>query len=238
MELVLITALAFVSALVTSIFGFGAGMVLTPLLGLLMPLPDALGIGALVFLFTSGSKVVWYLHDIDWRVMRSAFLLSLPGLLAGFTLVATLDVRLLQGGYALLLIVFAVNMLRGTDQRKSLLPAPCYPLCGGLFSVLMHSGGVFMLRYGQFYALGRLQLVGTVAALHFFMNIFKTAFFTTSGMVESSYIYRLIPAYLAAILGTRLGRMVLGRYVDERLFSKGVAVLLLLLAARFLYDLN
>jgi len=45
-EMVVISLLSFLSAMVTSILGFGAGLVLTPLLTFIMPLREALGIGA------------------------------------------------------------------------------------------------------------------------------------------------------------------------------------------------
>lgn len=234
MDLLLITLLSFASALLTSVFGFGAGLVLTPLLGFFMPLTEALAIAALVFLFTAGSKTFWYRGDIYWPVYRNGFLLSLPGLLIGFITISSIDLRWFETGYGLLLILFAVNILSSRDQSKALLPKACYPLCGGVLSVLMHSGGVFFFRFGQFYGLDRIQLVGTVAAIHFSMNIFKAVFFTSSGMIEPSYLYRLAPAYIAAIFGTRIGRIVLKNHVDERLFSIGVAVMLLLLALKYL----
>ncbi|WP_303720541.1 sulfite exporter TauE/SafE family protein [Malonomonas rubra] len=234
MELLLITIFSFVSALVTSVFGFGAGLVLTPLLGIMMPLTDALGIASLVFLFTAGSKTLWYYRDINWQVYRPAFTLSLVGLLLGFVIISYIDVNLLETGYGVLLIYFAVNMLRNTDQTKALLPKSSYPVFGGVLSVLMHSGGVFFFRYGQFFGLDRLQMVGTIAAIHFSMNIFKAGFFTGSGIVDVHYLYTLTPAYLAAIIGTRIGRSVLKRYVNERMFSIGVASLLLVLTLKYL----
>ncbi|PLY01538.1 MAG: hypothetical protein C0622_06955 [Desulfuromonas sp.] len=234
MDLLLISLLSFFSALVTSVFGFGAGLVLTPLLGFMMPLTEALGVAGLVFLFTAGSKTFWYRRDIDRRVYRKGFLLSLPGLLIGFVVISLVNPELFETAYALLLIFFAVNILRQTDQTRALLPQPLYPVCGGILSVLMHSGGVFFFRFGQFYSLNRLQLVGTVAAIHLSMNIFKAIFFTGSGMVEVSYLYRLAPAYVAAVVGTRIGRAVLKNYVDERTFSIGMAILLLLLALKYL----
>lgn len=235
MELAIITLLAFVSALVTSVFGFGAGLVLTPLLSFFMPLKDALGIGALIFLFTSGSKLVWYFKDIDWKVHRFAFGMSTLGLLGGFVLISVIDPPQLENIYAALLVILGISSLRNKDPRKSLSPNFAYPILGGFFSVLIHGGGVFFIRLCRASGLDRIKTVATVAAIHFTMNIFKVLFFTGTGMVDSKYLYTLIPAYVSAIIGTRLGRSLLTKYINEKTFSRGMGVLLLILAVKYAF---
>lgn len=235
MELAIITLLAFVSALVTSVFGFGAGLVLTPLLSFFMPLKDALGIGALIFLFTSGSKLVWYFKDIDWKVHRFAFGMSTLGLLGGFMLISVIDASLLEKIYAVLLVIFGISSLRNKETQKSLAPNFSYPVLGGFFSVLIHGGGVFFIRLCRASGLDRIKTVATVAAIHFTMNIFKVLFFTGTGVVDSKYVYTLIPAYLSAIVGTRLGRLILDKYVNEKVFSQGMGVLLMILAMKYIF---
>lgn len=78
-----------------------------------------------------------------------------------------------------------------------------------------------------------MQTVATIAALHFTLNIIKAIFFTTSGLVDSKYIFYLIPAYIVAVFGTRLGKSILKNYVSERMFTIGVAALLMLLSVKF-----
>jgi len=234
MELFLITLLSFISALVTSIFGFGAGLVLTPLLSFIMPLKQALGIGAFVFLFTSGSKCFWYFKDVDWKNYRYGFLISLFGLAIGFCLLTAIDTFWLEKIYAGLLIVFGIKALRNKETEQTLLPRPFYPLMGGLFAALIHGGGAFFIRLFRSSGLDRVRTVATVAAVHFSMNIFKTLFFAGAKFIAPAYIFTLAPAYLAAIIGTRIGRTVLKKYVDEKFFSLGIGVLLLVLSLKYI----
>lgn len=228
-----ISALAFVSALVSSTFGFGAGLVLTPLLSFFMPLPQAIAIGAIIFLFTSGSKVFWYRQEIDRPHFIRGALLALPGLFFGFAVISWLDLYWLELCYGVLLLFFAFNLIwpRAEGAR---LPAPLYPPLGGFLSAVIHAGGPFTFAYCRAYRLGRVQTVATMAALHFSNNIFKGIFFGTSGLLSHVNISELLPACIVAVVGTRLGRTVLKKYVDERLFSLGVGVILLLLSARYL----
>lgn len=234
LELTIITLLSFISALVTSVFGFGAGLVLTPLLSFIMPLKDALGIGALIFLVTSGSKLVWYFRDINWKIHRFSFGFSLIGLFSGFYLITIIDVFLLEKVYAAMLIFFGIRALIKPKEKK--LPAVHfgYPITGGLFSALVHGGGVFFIRICRGSGLNRMQTVATVAAIHFSMNIFKALFFTGSGLVDVKYVVTLAPAYLSAIIGTRIGRSVLKKHVSEQAFSYGIGILLLSLSVKYL----
>ncbi|SEA77135.1 Uncharacterized membrane protein YfcA [Desulfuromusa kysingii] len=235
MELLIISILAFVSALVTSVFGFGAGLVLTPLLTFIMPLKDALGIGALIFLVTSGSKLIWYFKDIDWKIHRFSFGLSLIGLFSGFYLISVIDAFLLEKIYAVMLIFFGIKALLN-QKETTIHRVHCgYPILGGLFSALVHGGGVFFIRICRVSGLDRVQTVATVAAIHFSINIFKALFFTGSGLVDAKYIVTLAPAYCCAIIGTRVGRSVLKKHVNEQIFSYGIGTLLLLLSVKYLF---
>lgn len=229
----IITLLSLLSALVTSILGFGAGLVLTPLLTFFMPLKEALGIGALVYFFTSLSKTYWYFPDIDWKLWKKCLPLSGVGICLGMLVVQFAPERLLEFCFAIILMYFALHSLFGKDDSPSLLPAFFYPLFAGIASILVHAAGVFYFRYCRMAGMGRVQTVATIAALHFTLNIFKAIFFTTSGLVDSKYIFYLIPAYIVAVVGTRLGKTILKNYVSERLFTIGVAVMLMLLAAKF-----
>ena len=234
MELLIITVLSFISALVTSIFGFGAGLVLTPLLSFIMPLKEALGIGAFIFLFTSGSKFFWYFKDVNWKTYRYSFGLSLIGLAGGFSLITGVETFWLEKIYAAMLIIFGLKALMNKDVDQKLLPRPFYPVMGGLFAALIHGGGAFFIRLCRGTGLNRMQTVATIAAIHFSQNIFKTAFFAGAKFIAPAYIITLAPAYIAAIIGTRLGRFILQHYVNEKLFSLGIGILLVLLSLKYI----
>lgn len=235
-ELTIITLLSFLSATVTSVFGFGAGLVLTPLLTFIMPIKQALGIGALVFFFTSLSKTYWYFPDINWNIWKKCLPLSLVGIALGMFIVQYAPHDLLEIVFAIILAFYSLNALLGRKEAPSHLPMSCYPLFAGIASILVHAAGVFYFRYCRLNHLDRVQTVATIALLHFTLNIFKAIFFTTGGLIDPHYLYRLIPAYAAAVFGTRLGKTLLKRYVNERLFTVGVSSLLMLLAVKFFFS--
>lgn len=237
-EIGLISLLSLLSALVTSILGFGAGLVLTPLLTFFMPLKEALGIGALVYLVTSASKTWWYIPDISRRLWAKALPASLVGLVCGMMVLQYAPDHLIEIIFAVVLLYFSLSNLIGKSDSRALLPQPAYPFLAGIASILVHAAGVFFFRYCRMNALDRVRTVATMAALHFTLNIFKATFFTTSGLVNPKYIFNLIPAYICAVVGTRLGKTILVKYVSEKAFSIGVSGMLILLAVRMLWNVT
>ena len=235
MQIAIITLLTFVSAMVTAVLGFGAGLILTPLLGLLLPIKQALAISAVIFLVTSGSKVVLFFRNIDWPTWRLGLVLALVGLGVGCAAFLYVDPGAFRRLYGVLLLLFAVQLLWRKDGGAWRLPAAVYPLLGGCVAVLTNGGGPLFFGFCRRRGLDRLGTVGTLAILHFSLNIAKVAFFSGAGVVDPNYFLLLLPAYAAAILGTRLGRSLLVNHLDEMGFSLGVGACMLLMAIDYLY---
>ena len=236
-EIILISLISFVSALVTSILGFGAGLVLTPLLTFIMPIKEALGIGAMIFLVTAASKTWWFRREINRGLWRTCLPLSLVGTAIGMILVYFAPERIITALFAAILLFFAMQSLRGRDSSPGRLPTPLYPVFAGIASIMVHAGGVFYYRFCRINGLDRMATVATMAALHFTLNIFKAIFFVGSGLVHSDYLFYLIPSYCLAIIGTRLGRGILKNYISEAVFVRGVSLLLIILAVRMVWAL-
>ena len=166
--------------------------------------------------------------------MARGALLALPGLLIGFALISWMSTAWLELGYGILLLFFGFNLLWPQPEARQPLPLVCYPPLAGILSALIHGGGPLIYTYCRTQNLNRMQTVATMAAIHFINNISKGLFFGFSGLLLVEQLPSLLPACLAAIVGTRLGRTILQRHLDERLFSRGVGVMLLLLAVRYL----
>lgn len=227
--------MSFLSGTVTASLGFGAGLVLTPLLTFIMPLKQALAVSSLVFLVTSASKVYFYRSDISWSVYKKGLALSMTGLVIGALSVSVVNAYFLEKFLGLALIYFAFSALMKRDGAKSFIPGFMFPVFGGFMSIMTHAGGAFFFRYCRLNSLGRLETVATIAGVHFTLNIFKTLFFTTSGFAAAHYIYTLMPAYAASVAGTYIGRYILKHHMNEDIFVKGVALVLLVMSIRFLF---
>lgn len=233
--IITIGILSFISAVVTTVVGFGAGMLLTPLLAIFLPLQEALAIGALVFLVTSSSKILWYVRDIDWGAWRAGFLLSLPGLVAGFAMLLWVSAIWLEKIFALVLLGLAIGVLRGQQRLLPALPYWSYPVAGGFLSAILHAGGPMYYCFCRGRGLDRMRTVGSMAVIHFSLNVLKVGFFARLGALDAERVVRIAPACLLAVIGTWVGRHLLIKWVDERNFERMVGITMLALALRYLF---
>lgn len=233
-EIGIISILSLISGIVTATFGFGAGLVLTPFLTFFMPVIDALAVSSLVYMFTSTSKAYLYRKDIAWHIYKKSLILAWIGMFIGFFVITQINEFILEKVFGVLLLYFAFTTLLKKESDKSLLPQNIYPLLGGLMSVLIHAGGLFFFRFARLNGLDRIATVATLAGVHFTLNIAKTIFFIAGGYVSTHYVYWLIPAYIMAFIGTWIGRNILKNHINETIFVRGIAIILLLMSIRFL----
>jgi uncharacterized membrane protein YfcA len=233
-EIIIISILSLISGIVTSAFGFGAGLVLTPLLTFIMPVTEAIALSSLIYMFTSTSKAYLYRKDIEWRIYKRSLILAWMGLIVGFLIITHINENLFEKLFGVLLLIFAYLTVRNKEESKSLLPENVYPFLGGLASVLVHAGGLFFFRFARINGLNRIATVATLAGVHFTLNIGKTIFFIAGGYVAVHYTYQLIPAYIMAFTGAWIGRKILKEYINETIFIRGIATILVLMSIRFL----
>ena len=99
-----------------SLLGLGGGVLLVPLLtlGFGLPLREAVGVSLVAVIMTSGAAAGVYLerHIANLRLGMSLELFTAIGALVGGTIAFALDVRVLEGLFAALMVYVAITMLR------------------------------------------------------------------------------------------------------------------------------
>jgi uncharacterized protein len=99
-----------------SLLGLGGGVLLVPLLtlGFGLPLREAVGVSLVAVIMTSGAAAGVYLerHVANLRLGMSLELFTAIGALVGGTIAFALDVRLLEGLFAALMVYVAITMFR------------------------------------------------------------------------------------------------------------------------------
>ncbi len=99
-----------------SLLGLGGGVLLVPLLtlGFGLPLREAVGVSLVAVIMTSGAAAGVYLerHIANLRLGMSLELFTATGALVGGTIAFALDVRVLEGLFAALMVYVALTMLR------------------------------------------------------------------------------------------------------------------------------
>jgi len=215
-------------------FGGGTGILVGPLLALLFPAKEAVGL-MLPLLFACDVASLWpYWRKWDTRNV----LVILPGAVVGiavgtFALGSVSDAFLAKaiGGLA---IAFALlQIYRDWIARTDHVLVPdiwfgsLVGLGTGFVSTISHVGGILTTMYLIPQRLDSERFVGTTTALYFLVNACKVPAYLYLGAIDADVFLRDLPLFPVVFAGTALG-VYLNRRVPGRWFARVVLVFVLL----------
>jgi uncharacterized membrane protein YfcA len=228
------TALVVFGAFVgRGISGFGAGLLATPLLALMLPMRLIVPLNALLvfvlFLFLS----IRDRHEVVWRELKLLVPPTLAGVAAGLFLFSSLDNRgllVLLGGflvlyasYMLLVHVFGLPQVRCSETWSF----PAGALGSFIDTLFGGGGGTIVVIYAHARGLTKMPFRATVAMLWFIEMVARISGYTAVGFYNPDVLL-LVAAMLPFVAaGTWVGERI-GNRVNQQTFSKVLAVMLLL----------
>lgn len=229
---VVLTVAALGAAILSGMTGLGGGTVLIAILYAAGLAPTAaVPLHAGVQLVANGTRTLAYLRHVDWRAL-GFFLLGAgpaPFLVAPLVVRADPDmVRLLMAGFVLLALV--PDQLRRVRLHNAAGMILAGVLAGGAGMVVGASGlliAPFFLRDDW----SKEKVIASIAVCQTLAHLLKIAAFAGQGYGLLDDLALLLPMCAAAVLGTLVGRRLVGVF-DERSFRLAFRLILLSLAAR------
>ncbi len=207
--------------LLTSVFsaalGTGGGLILLPLAALQFGAKESIGILAIYFLFQNINKVIVYKKHIDWKIGWRVILWSLPGVIVGSVALNYIPVELFTKLLACVILVYLANdIFKFTPQKHA--PEKLLPVLSiiyGFLSGLVGSGNV--VKGPLFTSLGLLKqtYVGTYAFTSIFVNVPKIITYSAMGIIDSSALLLSIPFLIISIVGTHIGKHLIGKIRND-----------------------
>jgi uncharacterized membrane protein YfcA len=221
---------------VAAVSGFGIGSLLTPVLAL--EVGTKLAVAAVAVPHVVGTALrFWLLRaHVDWRVVRSFGVTSALGGLAGALLQARASSRVLAAVFGILLILAGLTELTGWIEsvrwgRRAAWVAGA--LSGALGGLVGNQGGIrtaAMLGYD----VPKESFVATATVIALFVDAARLpVYLATQGEDIAGVWPQVLIATAAVVLGTHLGKYVMGR-LSQVMFRRVIALLLLGLGATML----
>lgn len=249
MELIIISAASFLTAILTFFSGFGLGTVLTPLFMIYFPADVAIALTGIVHFFNNIFKLILVGKYTDWQVLIKfgipavlaaivgAFLLlnisNLPVLFEYTFNGKNIEVLTLKFVISVLLIIFALlelipnfnNLNFGKD--KLMLGGALSGFFGGLSGNQGALRSAFLIKAG----LSKETFIGTTAVVSTFVDFTRLSIyassFNTAGLEDNLTL--VLSATLAGIMGSFVGNKLLKK-VTLKLIQRVVAILLILVS--------
>ena len=249
MEIVVVSIVAFVVAILTFFSGFGLGTILTPVFMLFFPVEIAIALTGVVHFFNNVFKLLLVGKRADWQVVKR---FGVPAVIAAFIgswmLLSMIDLEPifsykinerefyiypLKLTIAILLIIFALIDLIPYFQKfqfsKDKLPIG--GALSGFFGGLSGNQGAlrtaFLIRAG----LTKESFIATAVVISTFVDFTRLSIYFANFKTAdlASNINLVISATLAGILGSYIGNRVLKKVTLQSIQTL-VAIMLILIS--------
>jgi uncharacterized protein len=223
MSILLLSAAALATALLSGVFGMAGGMVLMGVYAALLPIPTAMVMHGGTQLVSNAARALLLRRDVYWR----GFWFYAIGSAAAFALMTSL---------AYVPDPLLVFLLLGVTPFAAQLVPPAWidfqrpraaVVCGfNVAAVQLLAGAAGPLLDVAFLdtKLSRTQVVATKAVTQVFSHVLKLLYFVPALERGTITPELALGVLLATLLGTRLGTYVLQRMSDDsfRRYSRGI----------------
>lgn len=234
--LALIALIAFGSAVLHSLAGFGGALVLAAGLSAVVEVKLAVPLTTTAMIVANSGRAWAFRHAIPWRSALLIFVTALPFIVIGalfFVRVSEELASALVGGYLLCTVPLRHLLAgRGIGVGRRGLAAAAVPY--GLISGVSFGAGLvlapFLIGAG---ILGE-SLVAIIAVLGLGLNAVKTIVFTGSPLLTGTLLLLGLAIGLCTIPGTYVGRRLL-RVTPLRLHAAALEALVVIAGVAFLY---
>jgi uncharacterized protein len=215
----------------------GLSLLFVALFAAIMPAKQATGV--VLPLLIMGDFVAFFLfrRHANWSHVWRLVPWAAAGVVIGFFALGRMNDH--QARLAIGTIVIGLSLLHVLRRARSAEATPSHPpwfawvigILAGFTSLVSNASGPLMVIYLLAMRLPKMEYMGTGAAFFLLMNLFKLPFMMSLGLVTHDSLRLNMILAPAVLLGTVVGRWLLGR-INQRVFENIALALTLLAGAR------
>lgn len=234
---ILFITIGFFSEIVGTMAGFGSSTIHLPLASYLLDFKTALVLVAIFHFFGNISRIAFFRHALDKKILLlfgiPSFILSL----IGASLVDNLSQTLLKFILGIFLIVISATFLL---RPKLVFPvnAKSLVLGGGIsgFIVgLIGTGGALRASFLTGLKMEKEKYIATAAVIALGTDATRIPSYVSAGFLSEQYYYLIPILFATAVAGSYVGRKIVTR-IDQDKFKKMVLIAIILASIKFIVD--
>jgi uncharacterized protein len=181
-----------------------------------------------------------YRAHTQWRHIWHLFPWAAGGIIAGYFALGRMDDRQARTSIgAIVLGLAALHIFRrlrsaGREEGHGIWFTPVIGILAGFTTIVANASGPLVVIYLLAMGLPKMEYMGTAAVFFLLLNLFKTPFMISLGLINRESLMLdlyLLPAMLA---GAMLGKWILHR-LDQRVFENIALALTLVAGARMFF---
>jgi uncharacterized membrane protein YfcA len=217
--LFIIFTVSFLAFSISAICGGGAGLMLIPILGRLLPIsqvPAALSIGTFT---SSATRLVIFRKNVCWHIVKYFVPFALPAVWLGAWLLKYVNPIYLEIAMGIFLISNLTflfkkpNELNSIDKPKNFVLA-LIGFSAGFLSGLTGAVGLLFNRFYLKYGLTKEEILATRAANDIILHLVKIILYFLFGLITIKVVYIGIVVAISAILSSWTMKCILPKLSD------------------------
>jgi uncharacterized protein len=212
-EWALILSVGLLAGTVGGVVGFGASILLLPVLVWSFGAKEAVPLMALAALLANASRVAVWWREVDWKVNAVYCATAVPAAALGARLLVKLDVRMVEAGLGLFLLA-AVPLRRWLIRRGFRMTLPGMAVVGagiGFLTGMVASTGPINTPFFLGYGLTKGAFIASEALGSAAISLTKSVVFHSFGALPSRTILR------GLLIGTSL---MAGAWISKRIVQR------------------
>ena len=227
--------LCFAASMVSGVFGFGSAMIVLAIGPHFLPVAESIALAAVLFLASTLTKAFLFRKHLDWKVVGTMAMASVPFAYAGALILPSLDPGIARRLLGLMILAY-LGVKRFPLPRVRLGTAGLISGSAlyGFLSGLVGSGSVIKVVMLRELNITREAFVGAMAATSVLSGIAKVTAYSQAGLLNSKLLWPIVGVIVAAVSSAFVGRSFL-REVSVRQFDVGVQILLAVAALALLW---
>jgi hypothetical protein len=234
---ILFIIIGFFSEIVGTMAGFGSSTIYLPLASYLLDFKTALVLVAIFHFFGNISRIAFFRHALDKKILLlfgiPSFILSL----IGASLVSNLSQTLLKFMLGVFLIVISTAFLL---RPKLAFPANTKSLVlgggiSGFIVGLIGTGGALRASFLTGLKMEKEKYIATAAVIALGTDATRIPSYVSAGFLSEQYYYLIPILFGTAVAGSYVGRKIVTR-IDQDKFKKVVLIAIILASIKFIVD--
>jgi uncharacterized membrane protein YfcA len=213
----------------------GLGVLNVAIFALVFPARESVGLVLVILICGDIVAISTYRRDASWSHLLRLFPWAAAGIILGYFALGRVDdvqMRHLIGIILLCLVVLQYIRSRRAPTPTSEMPSWLAPIAGitaGFTTMVANAAGPVMVLYLLAMRLPKILFIGTAAWYFLLLNLFKTPFSASLGLINPASLGVSLLLGPFAMLGALVGRPIAER-LNQRLFEL-IALGLTLIAA-------
>lgn len=229
--------IGFLSEVVGTIAGFGSSTIFLPMSSYFVDFKTALALVAIFHLFGNISRLAFFRHGLDKRVLLLFGVPSFVFSLIGATFVGDLSQTILKFILGIFLISICITFLvrpklAFSTNTKSLV------IGGGVsgFIVgLIGTGGALRAAFLTGLKIDKTKYIATAAVIALGTDATRIPSYVSHGFLPEQYYYFIPILFAIAVCGSFVGRKIVNRINQEK-FKKMVLIAVIFASIKFIID--